>query len=92
MSKDNKPVTNPNIVIREEFDDWGLLFDPDLDKILGINAVGAFVWKRLDGKHTIADILVELQENCEDVPAEAEEHINEFIQNLIENGLAHSET
>ncbi len=88
MTDNYKPIANPMIVLREEFDDWAILFDPDSGRALGINPVGVFVWKRLDGKHNISDILKELNENCEDVPPEAEEDIKAFIQSLIENGLA----
>lgn len=88
MADNDKPIANPMIVLREEFDDWAILFDPDSGRALGINPVGVFVWKRLDGKHDINDILKELNENCEDVPPEAEEDIRSFIQSLVENGLA----
>lgn len=88
MADNDKPIANPMIVLREEFDDWAILFDPDSGRALGINPVGVFVWKRLDGKHDIKDILKELNENCEDVPPEAEEDIKAFIQSLVENGLA----
>ncbi len=88
MADNDKPIANPMIVLREEFDDWAILFDPDSGRALGINPVGVFVWKRLDGKHDISDILKELNENCEDVPPEAEEDIKAFIQSLVENGLA----
>ncbi|MGQ9611049.1 MAG: SynChlorMet cassette protein ScmD [bacterium] len=88
MADNDKPIANPMIVLREEFDDWAILFDPDTGKALGINPVGVFIWKRLDGNHGISDILNELKENCEDVPAEAEEDIKAFIQSLVENGLA----
>lgn len=88
MADNDKPIANPMIVLREEFDDWAILFDPDTGKALGINPVGVFIWKRLDGNHSISDILNELKENCEDVPTEAEEDIKAFIQSLFENGLA----
>ena len=88
MQDKDSAVANSTISLREEFDDWGLLFDPDADEALGVNEVGIFVWKRLDGKHTREDILKELYENYEDIPEEAGEHIREFIQELTENGLA----
>ena len=29
MGNGKKPVANPLLVLREEFDDWAILFDPD---------------------------------------------------------------
>jgi SynChlorMet cassette protein ScmD len=84
----NKPLANPLVVLREEFDDWAILFDPDTGHAFGLNPVSLFIWKHLDGKHTVADILENLQANCQEVPEEAEAHIREFIDNLLKNGLA----
>lgn len=84
----NKPVANPLVVLREEFDDWAVLFDPDSGNAFGLNPVGVFIWKRLDGRHTIEDIQKELRQNCEEMPREAEVHLKDFIQSLVEQGLA----
>ena len=92
MPDNDKPVANSMIVFREEFDDWAILFDPDSGEAFGINPVSAFIWKRLDGQHTIEDILKELRENCENVPEEAPEHVRDFIQQLIDRGFAGYET
>ena len=88
MPENDKPIANPLIVFREEFDDWAILFDPDSGEGFGINPVSVFIWKRLDGKHTLQDIMVELRENCEDMPEDAEERVTDFIKDLIERGYA----
>ena len=82
------PIANPTLVLREEFDDWAVLFDPDTGDGFGLNPISVFIWKRLDGKHTIQDILKDLRENCEDAPENAEQEVNDFIQELIEKGYA----
>jgi SynChlorMet cassette protein ScmD len=84
----DKPLANPLVVLREEFDDWAILFDPDTGKAFGLNPVSVFIWQRLDGKHTVTDILEELRANCQEMPEEAEAHIKEFIDDLIRKGLA----
>jgi len=86
-----RPVANPLIVLREEFDDWAILFDPDTGKGMGLNPTGIFIWKLLDGSHTLNDILKKLHGECENVPEEAENDLKEFIQDLTERGLAGSE-
>ncbi len=84
----DKPIANPLIVFREEFDDWAILFDPDTGDGFGLNPVSVFIWKRLDGKHTIQDILEELREACDDAPENAEQEIKDFIEELVGKGCA----
>lgn len=88
MTEEGKPVANPLVVLREEFDDWAVLFDPDSGKAFGVNPVGVFIWKHLDGRMTHQDILRDLNKNCDEVPEEAEEEVGLFIQGLVEEGLA----
>ena len=82
------PIANPLAVLREEFDDWAVLFDPDSGKAFGLNPLGVFIWKYLDGDHTPSDILRALERHCEGVPEEADEHVTAFIKALVEQGLA----
>ena len=84
----DKPIANPLIVLREEFDDWAVLFDPDTGHVFGINPISVFVWQRLDGNHTIQEILSEIMDTYRDVPPEAENHLREFVNNLLQHGLA----
>ena len=86
MELPTKPIANPLIVLREEFDDWAILFDPDTGDGFGLNPTSVFIWKRLDGKHTPQDILEELVETCEDVPENAEQEIQDFIEELEKKG------
>ncbi len=92
MLENNKPVANPLIVLREEFDDWAILFDPDTGNAFGLNPVSVFIWKRLDAKHTVEDIIRDLRSECEEVPDEAETDLNEFINDLVKRGYAGFET
>ncbi len=82
------PIANHQLVLREEFDDWAVLFDPDTGVACGLNPVGMFVWKRLDGSRTEMDILQELKESCQNVPEDAAEHIAHFVQDLVLRGFA----
>jgi len=89
MLKDNsKPIANPLATLREDFDDWAILFDPDLDTGFGLNSVGTFIWRRLDGRNTVQDIMAELSTGCDSLPEGAEYAVRAFIQNLIDKGLA----
>ena len=88
MSDTEKAMVNPLIVMREEFDDWAILFDPDSGHAFGLNPVGVLVWKCLDGHHTIKDIVIELKEKCENTPEDTAAQVQEFINDLVEKGMA----
>ena len=88
MEKLKKIFANPRIALREEFDDWAILFDPDTGKTYGLSPVSVFIYKRLDGKHSAQDILSEVRRDCDGVATEAEEHLRAFIDSLVDNGLA----
>lgn len=45
MYRPDRPIVNPIVVLREEFDDWAILFNPDTDAAVGINPVGVGAWK-----------------------------------------------
>ncbi len=84
----DKPIANPLIVLREEFDDWAILFDPDTGNSFGLNPTGVYLWKRLDGEHWIDDLLEDLRRDAKDVPKEAGEHLIAFVDGLTKQGLA----
>ena len=81
------PIANSMVVFREEFDDWAVLFDPDANETFGLNPVSAFIWKKLDGKHTKENILKALNEECDDVSTDAPQHIDNFLADLEKRGL-----
>lgn len=87
MHQMDKPVANPDVVLREEFDDWAILFNPDTAAAVGTNPVGVAVWKRLDGKRTLGDIVAEISNRFEAVPAGAPEEISAFVSTLAEQGF-----
>jgi len=49
MSKVDRPIANPLAVLREEFDEWALLSDPDTGNLVDLNPVSVFIWKYLSG-------------------------------------------
>ncbi|PIS30582.1 SynChlorMet cassette protein ScmD [Candidatus Saganbacteria bacterium CG08_land_8_20_14_0_20_45_16] len=91
-STKTSPIANPNIVLREEFDDWAILFDPDSGDAFGLNPVSVLIWKALDGKNSLADITKKIQSSCTDVPAEAAVQTEEFIKSLADKGFVGYET
>lgn len=53
----------------------------------GLNPIGVYIWKLIDGKHTVDDINEKVTEMYEKVPDESMVHLDEFIKNLAKRGL-----
>ena len=87
METKSKPIANPSVILREEFDDCAVLFDPDTAEAYALNPIGVFCWKRFDGKRTLPEIVAELREICNDIPMEAEQNIEAFTVELSSKGL-----
>ena len=83
----DKPIANPTVVLREEFDDWAILFNPDTADAVGTNPVGVAVWKLMDGRHSLAEIVAEIKDQFADVPAAAATEVTAFVKDLAERGF-----
>lgn len=92
MKNDKEPTANPYVVLREEFDDWAILFNPDTGHGFGLNPTGVYLWKIFDGKHTTEEMLTALRQDALGVPADAGTHIDAFIQELTHHGMVTYET
>jgi SynChlorMet cassette protein ScmD len=87
MNQTDKPIANPIVVLREEFDDWAVLFNPETAYALGTNPVGVAVWKQLDGRRSIEDIVAKIKNSFEDSPEAIAKEIAAFVDKLAENGF-----
>jgi SynChlorMet cassette protein ScmD len=87
MNQTDRPIANPIVVLREEFDDWAVLFNPDTADAVGTNPVGVAVWKLMDGKRSIGDIVSEIRNSFEDTPDASCKEIAAFVNRLAENGF-----
>ena len=87
MNQMDKPIANPIVVLREEFDDWAVLFNPDTADAVGTNPVGVAVWKLMDGKRSIEDIVSKIRNSFEDTPDAVFKEIAAFVNRLAENGF-----
>ncbi len=87
MDRQAKPIANPDVVLREEFDDWAVLFNPDSAVALGVNPIGVAIWKLLDGAHSLDDIIQVLGERYSEVPESVVDEVMDFISQLQERGF-----
>lgn len=81
-------TANPLIVLREEFDNWAILFDPDTGNTFGLNPIGVLIWKHLDGHHTLDDITKKVSDSAENVPPDVTDQVKDFIRHATRLGLA----
>ena len=81
-------TANTGIVLQEEADNWGILYDPDTDISFGINPVSVFIWKQMKSKNSVGELVTKVQENCTNAPVNIDEHVIQFIEKLLDKGLA----
>ena len=83
---------NPSIVVREELEGWGVIFDPDTGDSFGLNSVGVLIWKGLEAGKSKEDILKDIGEQSEGgLPAQAADDFDAFIAQLTEKGYVSAE-
>jgi len=76
------PKIDPKVVLREDFEDWTILFHPLTGEVVGLDPVGVLTWKLIDGKRTAEDIAAALRSRFEDAPCSVREDTLEFLQSL----------
>ena len=87
MNQSDRPFPNPVVVLREEFDDWALLFNPDTADVVGVNPVGVIVWKLIDGKNGIEEIVAGVKNGFSDVTNSVTDEVTAIIYELSEKGF-----
>jgi len=79
---------NPDVVLREEDQDGGLLFNPDTDQIRVLNTTGLFVWKLCDGEHGLPAIVTAIAESFDGVPQDqVHSQVREFVDEMVASGF-----
>ena len=75
-------AVNPNLVLRIEDDDCALLFDPDNGRVQMLNSTAVDVWKQLDGKLSLQEVIDNLQNLYEGVDESAAQQVLVLVENL----------
>ena len=81
--------TNPMAVFRAEFDNSGILFNPENGDIFALNPTGKIIWQAIEnGATDEAAVLAKLAEACEgELPEQAAADVHEFIEKLEAKGF-----
>jgi hypothetical protein len=59
----------------------------DMDNIFVLNPLAAFIWEKLDGKHTLETIVADIVENFEVTREQAHADAADFVGQLLQNDL-----
>ncbi len=86
------PVANPTVVLREEFDDWAVLYNPDTAEAFGTNPVGVAIWKLVNGRRDADQIAAAVAAQFEEAPETVEADVGQFLAQLSEHGFVGYET
>ena len=84
----DRVAPGPAVVLREEFDDWALLYDADTGRVAGLNPTGVAVWKLLDGRRTVDEVAAAVTAGFADAPADAVGEVAALLESLVGQGFA----
>lgn len=82
MHPTDQPIANPQVMLREEFDDWTVLFHSLTSDVVGVGPVGVAIWKLMDGQRNLEEVAAEVKAQCEDAPDTVLEDTIAFIDDL----------
>jgi len=87
INRHSRIQANPRITLQVEPDRWGFLYDPDIDFTLGINPESVFLWKRLENKSTVKEIVENIKKNYSNVPEQIENDVLDLVKGLMNIGF-----
>jgi len=77
----------PNVVLREEADEWGILFDPDTGASVALNPIAVTMFKAMQKSQSIESVEEAVRSEYGAVPDMLTEDIVEFVESLAESGF-----
>jgi hypothetical protein len=86
ISLESRLMTNPNLVLRVEDDDCGLLFDPDAGTVKVLNRSAVEIWKLLDGQRSLGELIIALGDVFDEMGPEAESQVLQTVDSLMQIG------
>jgi hypothetical protein len=81
-------LCNPDVVLREEDESGGLLFNPDTNQVKVVNLTGLFIWKQFSTENCPTDVAKAVLEAFEDAPKDqVADDLGEFLTELLQTGF-----
>ncbi len=81
------PIANPATVFQEGEDGWAVLVNLDVVSSLALNPTGIVVWKLVNGRRTIADIVDKVEKQFDEVPNSVTEDVVKLVKDLADDGF-----
>jgi hypothetical protein len=79
---------NPDVVLREEDEDGGLLYNPDTNQVKIINTTGLFIWKQCSSQSTLPAIVAALEQSFDEIPPGAVAgDVQQFLAEMLQSGF-----
>ena len=79
------PSPLPQISLREEYDDWALLYNPDNGRSVGLTPTGVRIWESLSAGKDLDGIIQTLTKKFEPLPEDNQKDIQAGYAHTIEN-------
>ena len=79
-------AVNPNLVLRIEDDDCALLFDPDNGRVEMLNSTAVEIWRQLDGKRSIGQVIERLRDLYDGIDEQAVRQVLALVDGLVKLG------
>ncbi len=86
MELHHTPTISREFLARD-VDDETVILAPSGDQVLSLNPVGSFIWKQIDGAHTVRDIVDILCDEYDVERAQAEADVLAFLGRLVDHDL-----
>ena len=81
-------LCNPDVVLREEDEDGGLLFNPDTNQVKVVNTSGLFIWKQFSSPNQPQEVVAAVISNFEEAPKDVvQSDLKEFLDEMIQSGF-----
>jgi len=81
-------IRNPDVVLREEDPDGGLVFNPDTNQVQVLNSTGLFIWRQCDGTRDLDGIVTAVQEAFDETPPDqVTQDVSEFVEGMVTSGF-----
>jgi hypothetical protein len=83
---DTTPRRSDDFCVREVGDELIFLTEQG-DKIISLNAMGAFIWEQIDGIHSLRDVLDIICDEYDVTQEQAEDDLRAFAAALVDHHL-----
>jgi len=78
---------NPLVMMLKEFDECGIIFDPETNHSTAMNAVGTVIWEALQNGSSEEEIVKILTDRFDVTKDIAAEDVRIFLETLKQRGL-----